>query len=107
MSENMDYDIIMKDLQNKVTHITHNKTQNFSVNALPKINFENKHYYFFIPIVIVSLLFLTTPSFVMEDVSIDGEIPIKKVSVKKILYYTILITFLAFILIFAFIYNKK
>ena len=63
-------------------------------------------YYGIIPVFILLLFFFWKPSFIMENVSIDGKIPEKRLSYKKLIIATIIVTAIIYIVIFVYLYQN-
>lgn len=64
-------------------------------------SYSNYIYYIAVPIIIVIILILFKPDFIMLEESIDGKIPEKRLSIKKLLISTIIIS-IAVILLYLF-----
>lgn len=64
-------------------------------------------YYLIVPLTIFFILFFCKPSIIMEEVSIDGKIPEKKLSYKKLITSTLILTVIIVIGIFCYFYKNK
>lgn len=51
-----------------------------------------------VPVIIALILFFIKPGFIMSEVSVDGKIPEKKLSIKKLLIATVVISVVIFVL---------
>lgn len=64
-------------------------------------------YYGSVPCLIIIILLIYKPLFVMEDISIDGKFPEKRLSYKKLLIATVIGTTLIAIIIFIYFYRTN
>ena len=63
-------------------------------------------YYGIIPVFILLLFFFCKPSFIMENISIDGKLPEKRLSYKKLIIATIIVTAIVYIVVFVYLYQN-
>lgn len=63
-------------------------------------------YYGIIPIFILLLFLFLKPSFIMENISIDGKLPEKRLSYKKLIIATIIATAIISIVGFIYLYRN-
>lgn len=75
---------------------------------LPSVTGKKKYYYYLaVPIGFIILLYLCEPKFVVEEVSIDGDIPTKKISKKKLFLSSIVLSIiLIVVMLFIDLYKK-
>lgn len=113
-SENNEFDSALKKLSEQVSQFakTNVPTQSGGGGGmssfLPKINIKSPLiYYAIIPLAIVIVLFFWKPKFVTEEVSVEGELPTRKLSIKRLLLATVIMTVVIAVLIFACSYRKK
>jgi hypothetical protein len=104
----------IKILQDKVNQITLSNEKCLpsssgcsSSSFFPKFNYPVIYYYGAIPCLILIILFIYKPMFVMEDVSIDGKFPEKRLSYKKLLVATVVATAILCVIIFVYFYRTK
>ena len=102
----------IKTLHEKVSEITSTNLKSGSLNkqsAFLTVNVIKSPfvYYGAIPLVILLIFFFWKPSFIMEDVSIDGKLPEKSLSYKKLIIATIITTAIIFIAFFVYSYKNK
>lgn len=108
-----DFDDTLKKLSEQVSQFTSSnmvKTSFDNSGMLSKINIKSPFvYYVGIPLLIAIILFFWKPKFVMEEVSINGNISHKKLNFKNLLITTVIITVIISIIIFVYFYqnNKK
>jgi hypothetical protein len=109
--EDSEFDATLKKLSDQVsnfTSITVKSKPNPGSGFLSKFDVKSPLiYYCAVPIIIALVLFFWKPGFVMEEVSIDGNLPEKKLSFKKLLVGTVLITAIIAIVIFVYFYRNK
>ena len=76
-------------------------------SLLPSIDIKSaKMYYMGIPLLIILVLYITKPNFIMEEVSIDGELPENRLSYKKLLLSTLVATVIIAIVIFIYFFKN-
>ena len=63
-------------------------------------------YYGIIPLFILLLFLFLKPSFIMENISIDGKLPEKRLSYKKLIIATIIVTAIISIVVFIYLYKN-
>jgi hypothetical protein len=114
--EDNEIDATIKSLHEKVNQITTTNTISSFVDAKNASNisffsgsiFKPKViYYVAVPLTILLVLFFWKPNFIMEDVSIDGKLPEKKLIYKKLFISTFIVTFIIAIGIFGYFYKNK
>lgn len=101
----------IKMLHEKVSEITKTNVKSGNVNnqsAFLTINVIKSPvvYYGIIPICILLLFLFLKPSFIMENISIDGKLPEKKLSYKKLIIATIILTAIIYIVVFIYLYRN-
>ncbi len=101
----------IKMLHEKVSEITKTNVKSGNLNnhsAFLTINSIKSPivYYGIIPIFILLLLFFLKPSFIMENISIDGKVPEKRLSYKKLITATIIVTAIISIIVFIYLYRN-
>jgi hypothetical protein len=106
-----DLDSKIKMLNEKVSEITRTNVKSDNGNnqsAFLTINVIKSPvvYYGIIPVFIMLLLFFLKPSFIMEKISIDGKLPEKKLSYKKLIIATIIVTAIICIVVFIYLYKN-
>ena len=77
------------------------KSSLFNTLKLPVV------YYGAVPVCILILLLFLKPTFIMEDVSLDGNFPEKKLSYNKLFVSTIIATSIIAVIIFVYFYRTK
>lgn len=101
----------IKMLHEKVSEITKTNVKSGNLNnqsAFLTINVIKSPvvYYGIIPLFILLLLFFLKPSFIMENISIDGKLPEKRLSYKKLITATIIVTAIISIVVFIYLYRN-
>jgi len=99
---------ILQDKVNQITLSNENRitsSSGCSSSFLPKFNVV--YYYAAIPCLILIILFIYKPKFVMEDISIDGKFPEKRLSYRKLFIATIVATAILCVIIFVYFYRTK
>lgn len=89
---------------------SNNVNSNSSSWSLPKINFSSSIIYYTAPvIVLIIILVLWKPNFITEEVSTDGEIPKRKISLYKLSITVALVILIALSArwLFKYCLNKK
>jgi hypothetical protein len=116
--EDDEIDATIKSLHEKVNQITITSTST-STSTIVSADAKNTSvfsssilksriiYYCVIPLIIFLLLLFWKPWFIMEDISIDGKLPEKKLSYKKLFIATFIVTFIIAICIFSYFYKNK
>ena len=112
--EDDEIDATIKSLHEKVNQITTTSTSTIvSADAKNTSVFSSSIlksrviYYGVIPLTMFLLLLFWKPWFIMEDISIDGKLPEKKLSYKKLFIATFIVTFIIAIGIFSYSYKNK
>ncbi len=110
--EDNEFDATLKKLSDQVNQFAgttiKNNTSDGGSGFLSKINVQSPLvYYCAIPLVIMIVLFFWKPGFVMEEVSIDGNLPEKKLNFKKLFVTSIISTVIIAIIIFIYHYKGK
>lgn len=100
--DNNEFDSTLNKLIDQVSQFTTiDRKYKEGNNLLSKINFKSPIlYYGVIPIGIFILLLLWKPNFITDEVSINGNIPERKLNFKKILIATVVLTSIICIIIF-------
>ena len=102
---------ILQDKVNQITLSNENRITSSSGSSgsfLPKFNFPVVYYYYgAIPALILIALFIYKPIFVMEEISIDGKFPEKRLSYKKLFVATVVATAILCVIIFVYFYRTK
>lgn len=102
--DDREFDATLKKLSDQVsqfTSITVTSKPSSGSGFLSKVNVKSPIvYYGAIPVIIAVVLFFWKPGFVMEEVSIDGNLPVKKLSFNKLLVGTAVITTIIAIVIY-------
>jgi hypothetical protein len=106
-----DLDSKIKMLHEKVSEITRTNVKSDNVNnqsAFLTINVIKSPvvYYGIIPICILLLFLFFKPSFIMENISIEGKLPEKRLSYKKLIIATIIATAIISIVVFIYLYKN-
>ena len=101
----------IKMLYEKVSELTTTKVKSGILNnqsAFLKMNIIKSPvvYYGIIPICILLLFLFLKPSFIMENISIDGKLPEKRLSYKKLIIATIIATAIISIVVFIYLYKN-
>lgn len=101
----------IKTLHQTVSEITKTNVKSGSLNnqsAFLTINSIKSPvvYYGVIPIFILLVFLFWKPSFIMENISIDGKLPEKRLSYKKLILATIIVTAIIYILVFVYLYKN-
>lgn len=102
--DNNEFDSTLKKLIDQVSQFTKidRKYKEGGNNLLSKINVNSPIlYYGVIPIGVFILLLCWKPNFITDEVSINGNIPERKLNFKKILIATVILTSIICIIIFA------
>jgi len=106
-----EFDATLQKLGEQVSHFTNTTGSTKSSGGssfLPKFNIKSPMvYYVAIPIFVLILLFLWKPNFVTEEVSVEGNMPERKLSFKKLLVGTVIGTTVIAILMFVYFYKNK
>ena len=114
--EDDEIDATIKSLHEKVNQITTTSTSTSTIVSADAKNtsvFSSSIlksrviYYGIIPLTMFLLLLFWKPWFIMEDISIDGKLPEKKLSYKKLFIATFIVTFIIAIGIFSYSYKNK
>jgi hypothetical protein len=113
--EDNEIDATIKSLHEKVNQITSTSTSESTIVSLdakntsffPSSILKSRIYYGVIPLTIFLLFLFWKPWFIMEDISIDGKLPEKKFSYKKLFIATFIVTFIIAMCIFAYSYKNK
>ena len=111
--EDTDFETTLQKLSNQVNQFSGNKNNIVQDKSqpisIPSITGDKKYYYYAgIPIAFLIVLYLWKPSFVLEEVSIEGEMPVKKISFKKTLISSVVLSTIVIIIILFFsIYKPK
>lgn len=110
--EDTDFDKTLQKLSEQVSQFSGNKNTVLNTSqttSLPSITGDKKYYYYLgIPVAFLILLYLWKPGFVMEEVSVNGEMPTKKISIKKLFISAIVLsTILIVSILFASVYKGK
>jgi len=88
----------IKKLEEQVNNFSNNSEVSKKITNTPLFLKLNTKYYVYcyvaVPIVIFIILFIWSPKIITRKISIDGEIPKKKLSFKKLLIATIISTLL-------------
>lgn len=79
----------------------------FKFNFMSKTKINSYMIYGIIPLIILIILFFWSPKFIMKEVSIEGKLPESKLSIKKLLIYTVIFSSLILSSIFIYFYRKK
>ena len=107
--EDIEFDATLKKLSDQVSQFTSTMIKSKPSSSsyfLSKVNVNSPLvYYGAVPIIIAVVLFFWKPGFVMEEVSIDGNLPEKKLSFKKLLVGTVIFTAVIAIAIFIYFYR--
>jgi len=77
------------------------------LNFMSKTKINSYIIYGIIPLIILIILFFWSPKFIMKEISIEGKLPESRLSIKKLLIYTIVFSCLILISIFIYFYRKK
>lgn len=107
--ENSDFDDTLKKLSEKVSELTVNNTvknkPKMESKFLSNVNVKSSLYYGCIPIIIMIIFLIWKPGFVMEEISIDGNLPEKRLSLKKVLFGVFIFTVIISVIIY--VKNQK
>lgn len=103
-----EYDEIVKNLNDKVSMLTKNETKIDKPISTYNIN-SSSIYYGLVPVITYICLYLIRPDFAMvTDTGIDGQLYLeKKLSHKKLLIATLIITLVIWVSYFAYQYKQK
>lgn len=96
----------VKQMEYPTVYIPIEKSQ-FKFNFLSKTKINSYMIYGIIPLIILIILFFWSPKFIMKEVSIEGKLPESKLSIKKLLIYTVIFSSLILSSIFIYFYRKK
>ena len=101
----------IKTLHEKVSEITTTNVKSSILNKQSAFLTMNSIkspvvYYGIIPVFILLLFFFCKPSFIMENISIDGKLPEKRLSYKKLIIATIIVTAIISIVVFIYLYKN-
>ena len=111
--DDKDFDTTFQKLSEQVNKFSVNNNYNPQIKSpttlMQKISEKKKYYYYLgVPIGFIILLYLCEPKFVMEEVTKEDNIVIKKVSLKKLILSSIVLsTILIVAMLFIDIYNRK
>jgi len=79
-----------------------------NIPILSKINIKSSVYgYISVPLLVFTILFFWSPAIITHEISVNGEIPKKKLSFKKLLTSTIFMTVIILSSFFFYLYRKK
>lgn len=111
MSEE-NFDETLRKLNEQVNQFSFSTSNNISVVSTTKFNFSaianNKIvYYLSLPVGILILLLVLKPGFITEEVSHNGELPKKKISIKLLFLYDLIISVILLIIYFMYNYKKN
>jgi hypothetical protein len=108
--EDTEFDATLKKLSDQVSQFTSttiNKPTSSGGGFLSNISIKSPLvYYGVIPIAVMIILFFWKPGFVMEEVSVEGSLPEKKLSFKKLIVGSVIITTVIAVIIFISYYHK-
>lgn len=107
--DNDSFDSTLQKLGEQVSRFTNiTRSSKNSSSFLSKINVKSPMiYYVAIPIAVIILLLLWKPNFVTDEISVEGSIPERKISYKKMLVGAVMGTSIISILIFVYFYRYK
>lgn len=110
----MDFDKTLQKLSEQVNQFSGIKNNNTTLYAsqttsLPLILGDKKYYYYLgVPIAFLVILYLCKPGFVMEEISVNGDIPTKKISIKKLFISSIVLSIILIVaILFINVYKGK
>jgi hypothetical protein len=81
----------VNDLEAEISRLIYTKNQNF-------INLNSKYTYYILPIIIFLILGIFKPSFILKQ---------EKISVKKLLFYTLLFSLIVFVMLYFYTYKSN
>lgn len=103
MSPENNFDDTLEKLTTQVNQFKSNSTIDNSNNnnsnkswSLPKLNISSSLIYYTAPIIVlIIILVLWKPNFITEEVSTDGEMPKRKISLYKLIIAVVLVIMIA------------
>ena len=103
MSPENNFDDTLEKLTTQVNQFNSNSTIDNSNNnnsnkswSLPKLNISSSLIYYTAPIIVlIIILVLWKPNFITEEVSTDGEMPKRKISLYKLIIAVVLVIMIA------------